>query len=139
MSDESSKQAAPPFTAEDALAFMQKMWHPFGMPMPGSAAGAVEVTEPAPEAASGSAPVATWPGAPGRFAFPNPAAMFAALDPKEVERRIADLRVVEGWLAMSLDVTRMSIRALELQHASLSALHTAHAPPERPKPRRRKE
>ena len=124
MSDEASRDSTPPFTAEDALAFMQKMWNPFGMPMPGSAAGAVETT-PDAKAAQTSA---SW-GAPGAmFAFPNPAAMFAALDPKELDRRIGELRVIEGWLAMSLNVMQMSIRTLELQRASLEALQTVHPP-----------
>jgi hypothetical protein len=130
MADESSKDdaPAPAFTAEDALAFMQKMWNPFGMPMPGSASGGVELTKPA-AAANPEAPAASsWPAAAGMFAFPNPAAMFAALDPKEIERRIADLRVIEGWLAMSLNLMQMSIRTLELQRASLEALQSANAP-----------
>lgn len=132
MSDDSAKKAgaAPAFSAQDAMAFMQKMWNPFGMPMPGSSAGAVAPTDPASDAtaapadASGAAPGVM----PGMFAFPNPAAMFAALDPAEVERKIGELRVIEGWLAMSLNLTQMSIKTLELQHASLEALHAAHAP-----------
>ena len=65
---------------------------------------------------------------PGMLPFPNPAAMFAALDPVEVERKIGELRIIEGWLAMSLNLMQMSIKTLELQHASLEALHAAHAP-----------
>ena len=65
---------------------------------------------------------------PGMLPFPNPAAMFAALDPVEIERKIDELRIIEGWLAMSLNMTQMSIKTLELQHASLEALHAAHAP-----------
>jgi hypothetical protein len=68
---------------------------------------------------------------PGMLPFPNPAAMLAALDPVEIERKIGELRIIEGWLAMSLNVTRMSIKTLELQQASLEALQAAHAP--RPK------
>jgi hypothetical protein len=124
VSDEASRESTPPFTAEDALAFMQKMWNPFGMPMPGSAAGGVEPT-PDAKAAQTSAP---WSAPAAMFAFPNPAAMFAALDPKELERRIGELRVIEGWLAMSLNVTQMSIRTLELQRTSLEALQAAHRP-----------
>ncbi|HWC45583.1 MAG TPA: PhaM family polyhydroxyalkanoate granule multifunctional regulatory protein, partial [Casimicrobiaceae bacterium] len=124
MSDEASRESTPPFTAEDALAFMQKMWNPFGMPMPGSAAGAVEPT-PDAKAPETSAP---WSAPAAMFAFPNPAAMFAVLDPKELERRIGELRVIEGWLAMSLNVTQMSIRTLELQRTSLEALQAAHTP-----------
>jgi len=25
----------PPFSPQDAMAFMQKLWNPFGLPMPG--------------------------------------------------------------------------------------------------------
>ena len=42
--------------------------------------------------------------------FPNPAAMFATLDPAEVERKIGELRIVEGWLQMSLNMMQLSIK-----------------------------
>jgi hypothetical protein len=133
MSDESARNAgaAPPLSAQDALAFMQKMWNPFAMPMPGSASGAVAPTDAAPGHAAASAPSAASPampgGMPGMLAFPNPAAMFAALDPAQVERKIAELRIIEGWLAMSLNLMQMSIKTLELQQASLEALHAGSA------------
>ena len=152
MSDESRKPAGepPPFSAQDAMAFMQKMWNPFSMPMPGSSAGAVTPTDAPSTAASAEAapdpsyagPASGAPGMqgmfggmmmPGMLPFPNPAAMFAALDPVEIERKIGELRIIEGWLSMSLNLTQMSIKTLELQHASLEALHAAHAPA---KPRR---
>ena len=155
MSDEPTKPpgGSTPFSAQDAMAFMQKMWNPSAMPMPGSAAGAVAPTDPAPAPA---APPATAPAAhaasaanaisgmmgaamPGMLPFPNPAAMFAALDPAEVERKIGELRVIENWLLMSLNLTQMSIKTLELQHASLEALHAAHAPLKaKPEPMSRK-
>jgi hypothetical protein len=129
-----------PFSAQDAMAFMQRLWNPFAMPMPGSASGAVAPTDP-PGAGRGAATIDAAPSTrasavhammgsmmPGMLPFPNPAAMFAALDPVEVERRIGELRIIEGWLAMSLNVMQMSIKTLELQHASLEALHAAHAP-----------
>jgi hypothetical protein len=99
------------FSPQEALDFMQRMWNPFGVPVPGF---------PLP----GSAP--QMPGAAsGAMPFPNPAAMFAALDPVEVERKIGELRIVEGWLAMSLNMMQMSIKTLELQKASLEALRGA--------------
>ena len=125
MSDEPGKTAgsSPPLSAQDALAFMQKMWNPFGMPMPGSVSGAVEPTAASPDTGTSSQPQAAMAGAmPGLLAFPNPAAMFAALDPAQVERKIAELRIIEGWLAMSLNLMQMSIKTLELQQASLEAL-----------------
>jgi hypothetical protein len=58
----------------------------------------------------------------GGMAFPTPAAMFAALDPVEIERKIGELRVIENWLTMSVGMMQMSIKTLELQKASLEAL-----------------
>jgi hypothetical protein len=141
MSDEPGKTAgsSPPLSAQDALAFMQKMWNPFGMPMPGSTSGAVESTPASPQnagaspAASPAMPNPMAVAMPGLLAFPNPAAMFAALDPAQVERKIAELRVIEGWLAMSLNLMQMSIKTLELQHASLEALQGATKREEKPR------
>ena len=145
MTDETSKPASGtmPFSAEDAMAFMQKMWNPFALAMPGSAAGAVTPTDPPPAGATAAAGTGT-PGSssqfapalqammgsmmPGMMPFPNPAAMFAALDPVEIERKIGELRIIENWLSMSLNMTQMSIKTLELQHASLEAMRAAHTP-----------
>lgn len=133
MSDDPPKSAGAsmPFSAEEAMAFMQRMWNPFAMPMPAAA-------PPSPQAASGhgaAADASSAPGAgmmaglmPGMMPFPNPAAMFAALDPVEVDRKIGELRIIEGWLAMTLSLMQMSIKTLELQRASLEALQATHAP-----------
>ncbi len=104
-------------TPQQALEFMQKMWNPFGVPMPGF--GMPGMPQAAPTGAPGGAA-----GMPG-MSFPNPAMMFAALDPAEVERKIGELRVIENWLAMSLSMMQMSIKTLELQKASLEALRSA--------------
>jgi hypothetical protein len=61
-------------------------------------------------------------GMPGGMPFPNPAAMFPTLDPAELERKIDELRIVEGWLQMSLNLMQLSIKTMELQKASLEAL-----------------
>ena len=115
MADDPSKtgsdpQGPPkfPFSPQDALEFMQRMWNPLGIPMPGFAA-------PAPAAAAPSA-------APGGLPFPNPAALFAALDPAEIDRKIGELRIIENWLTMSVSMMQMSIKTMELQKASLEAL-----------------
>jgi hypothetical protein len=140
MADETSKPGGGtmPFSAEDAMAFMQKMWNPFALGLPGAAPGVVssEMPPSPPDAASGAAPPQFAPALqammgglmPGMMPFPNPAAMFAALDPVEIERRIGELRIIENWLSMSLNMTQMSIKTLELQHASLDAMRAAHAP-----------
>jgi hypothetical protein len=105
-----SDQPSMPLTPQEAMEFMQRMWNPFGVPVPGFSP----------------------PGAPGAGAagipFPNPAAMIATLDPAEIDRKIAELRVVENWLAMSQNFMQMSIKTMELQKASLEAMHAATAP-----------
>jgi hypothetical protein len=103
------------FTPQQALEFMQKMWNPLGFAMPG-------VTPLAPGMA-GAAP-----------AFPNPMAMFATLDPAEIERKIGELRVIENWLSMSLNFMQLSIKTLELQRASLAALRAGPASVSEPAP-----
>jgi hypothetical protein len=90
-----------PLTPQDALEFMQRMWNPFGMPIPGFTP---------PDTGTASMP------------FPNPAAMFATLDPAEIDKKIAELRVIENWLSMSQNFMQMSIKTLELQKASLEAM-----------------
>jgi hypothetical protein len=93
-----------PFTPQQALEFMQRMWNPFGIQVPGFAA----------PAAAGAAPA----GMP----FPNPAAMFATLDPAEIDKKISELIIIENWLGMSQNFIQMSIKTLELQKASLEAM-----------------
>lgn len=106
-------------TPQQALEFMQKMWNPFGVPMPGFGM---------PGMPGMPAPGAGAPAGGTAMPFPNPAMMFAALDPAEVERKIGELRVIENWLAMSLSMMQMSIKTLELQKASLEALRSAGSP-----------
>jgi hypothetical protein len=100
---------APPFafSPQDAAEFMQRLWNPMGVPMPGFGLPGMPGA-----AAAGATPIA----------FPNPAMMFASIDPAQIERKIAELKVVENWLAMSLSMMQMSIKTLELQHAALQAL-----------------
>jgi hypothetical protein len=118
-----SNPSSMPFTPQEALEFMQKMWNPFGMAMPG-------VMPPAA------------PGMPPAAPFPNPMAMFATLDPAEIERKIGELRVIENWLAMSLNFIQMSIKTMELQKASLEALRAGAAaasqPRQQPQPKKTK-
>ena len=63
---------------------------------------------------------------------PVPGMAMPTLDPKEIEKRIADLRSVEGWLNMNLNMIRFSIQGLELQRATLQAMHDATQPPKKP-------
>ena len=117
----SDDKAAPPLpvSPQEAMEFMQRMWNPFGIPMPGFA------TPPPPAGGASGTPGA---GVPAGMPFPHPATMFPVLDPAELERKIAELRVVENWLTMSLSMMQMSIKTMELQKASLEAMRAGGAP-----------
>ncbi len=104
---------APAFSPQDAVAFLQRMWNPLGLAMPGF---------PAAGAAAGAAA-----GMPPGMPFGDPAALFAALDPAEIDRKIAELRVIENWLTMSVNMMQMSIKTMELQKASVEAMRGAGA------------
>ena len=49
----------------------------------------------------------------------------AATAMSEVDRRIAELKSVETWLNMNLNVLRMTIQGLEMQKAGLAAMQSA--------------
>lgn len=59
----------------------------------------------------------------GPLGLPVPGMAMPTLDPQEVEKRIADLRSVESWLSMNLNMVRFSIQGLELQKSALNAMH----------------
>ena len=61
----------------------------------------------------------------GPLGVPLPGMSMPTLDPAEVEKRVADLRSVEAWLNMNLNMVRFSIQGLELQKAALQAMRPA--------------
>src|SRR5882724_7062426 len=72
---------------------------------------------------------AGFPQIPG---FPSPTAMTQALpsmmlptlDVNELDKRIADLRAVEQWLALNAGMLRASIQTLEVQRNTIATLKT---------------
>jgi hypothetical protein len=54
--------------------------------------------------------------------LPVPGMAMPTLDPAEVEKRIADLKSVETWLGMNLNMVRMAIQGLEVQKMALNAM-----------------
>ena len=68
----------------------------------------------------------------GNLGVPLPGMAMPTFDPKEVDKRIADLRSVEAWLNMNLNMVKFSIQGLELQRAALQAMR-AGGTPEAPK------
>ena len=63
----------------------------------------------------------------GPMGLPLAAVMAPTLIPDEVERRIAELKSVENWLNMNINVLRMTIQGLEMQKAGLAAMRNAAA------------
>lgn len=56
--------------------------------------------------------------------LPMPGIVAPLLDPKEIDKRITDLKSVENWLNMNLNVLRMTIQGLEMQRATLAAFQS---------------
>jgi hypothetical protein len=58
----------------------------------------------------------------GPLGVPLPGMAMPTLDPAEIEKRIAELRSVEGWLSMNLNMVKFAIQGLEVQKAALVAM-----------------
>jgi len=58
----------------------------------------------------------------GPLGVPVPGMAMPTMDPKEVEKRIADLKSVEAWLSVNLNMVRFAIQGLEMQRAALVAM-----------------
>lgn len=64
----------------------------------------------------------------GPLGVPVPGMAMPTLDPQEVEKRISELRSVEAWLAINLNMLRMAIQGLEMQKAGLQAMRATADP-----------
>lgn len=53
---------------------------------------------------------------------PLPSLLTPTLDPAEVERKITELKAVEGWLSMNLRLLQTTIQTLEMQKSGLQAI-----------------
>ena len=58
----------------------------------------------------------------GPLGVPVPGMAMPTLDPQELEKRIQELRSVEMWLNMNLNVLRAAIQGLEMQKAGLQGM-----------------
>jgi hypothetical protein len=61
----------------------------------------------------------------GPLGIPLPGMAVPTFDPQEVEKRIAELKSVEAWLNMNLNMLKLSINGLEMQRAALQAMKDA--------------
>ena len=59
--------------------------------------------------------------------LPVPGMIAPTLDVAEIDKRIADLKSVETWLNLNLNVLRMTIQGLEMQRSTMSAMQTGMA------------
>jgi len=54
--------------------------------------------------------------------IPLPSLLTPSIDPAEIERKITELKAVEGWLSMNLKMLQVTIQTLEMQKSGLQAL-----------------
>ena len=53
-----------------------------------------------------------------------PGMSMPSLSPEDIDKQIADLKAVESWLQMNMNMLRSTIQALEVQSATLNALRS---------------
>ncbi len=53
-----------------------------------------------------------------------PGISMPSLSPEDIDKQIADLKAVESWLQMNMNMLRSTIQALEVQSATLNALRS---------------
>ena len=58
----------------------------------------------------------------GGMGFAVPGMVTPTTDVAELDKRIAELKTVEGWLRVNLNMLQMSIQGLEMQRATLAAM-----------------
>lgn len=54
---------------------------------------------------------------------PTPGMPMPTLDPAEIEKRLGELRSVETWLSLNLNMLRMTIQGMEVQLSAVKAMH----------------
>ena len=63
----------------------------------------------------------------GPMGLPLPGMVTPTLDVSEIDKRIAELKSVETWLSMNLNLLKMTIQGMEMQRATLSAMQGMQA------------
>lgn len=61
----------------------------------------------------------------GPLGVPVPGMAMPTMDPQEIDKRIQELKAVELWLSMNLNMLRSAIQGLEMQKAGLNAMQQA--------------
>ena len=60
----------------------------------------------------------------GNMGFTLPGMVAPTFDIEELDKRIKDMKAVEGWLRMNLSMLQMTIQGLEMQRTTVSAVKT---------------
>src|SRR5574343_946229 len=60
----------------------------------------------------------------GNMRFSLPGMVAPTFDVDELDKRIKDMKAVEGWLRMNLSMLQMTIQGLEMQRSTVSAVQT---------------
>ncbi len=65
-------------------------------------------------------------GAQGNAQMPGfpPGMVFPTVNVEDIDKRLGELRSVEGWLALNLEMVRATIQGFEAQKATLNAYRT---------------
>ena len=63
----------------------------------------------------------------GPMGLPLPGMVTPTLDVSEIDKRIAELKSVETWLTMNLNLLKVTIQGMEIQRATLSAMQGLQA------------
>ena len=58
----------------------------------------------------------------GNMGFTLPGMVTPTLDTDELDKRITELKTVEGWLKTNIGLLQMTIQGLEMQRATLAAM-----------------
>lgn len=61
----------------------------------------------------------------GPMGLPLPGSMGLGPDTREIDKRIAELKSVENWLNVNLNVLRTAVHTLEMQRSGLAAMQEA--------------
>ena len=60
----------------------------------------------------------------GKMGFTLPGMVAPTFDLEELDKRIKDMKAVEGWLRMNLSMLQMTIQGLEMQRTTVSTVQT---------------
>ena len=60
----------------------------------------------------------------GNMGFSLPGMVAPTFDVDELDKRIKDMKAVEGWLRINLSMLQMTIQGLEMQRTTVSAVQT---------------